>query len=711
MLRAELESQRLKYEEIIKKKNEELAKKIEENCALQKTNAARTLVSEQAFVLVTALLKRLQKNGTFVDIPEALEDQIKWLIEEHQKEVAETSDPKQIQLLAYMLRQGPETFEKMMKQLDKKAARAQKELLKEVADTNVSIKKQKKKSAKVSQQIQDALKEIDKDPNGAADPIVDDLRDCLAGMDEPSPSEAPSSEESSSNTDKKKKTKGRQVVDDKKNGVVLTSHLEKSCNCKKCGSTHLLHVCGYEDFLRTMATASSDILKAGTIKTEVCHCSECGTTFVNRPADLPVPYSLSASCQTSGDLVAEATCFLASGLPMNRIEDYLDSERLQMATEALGRPTATWLNTGIGQILIQKHRDIAQKATHIGADETPMPVLKKDTPGEAYLFVRTSVPSAKEQFAIFDYIPSRSGEAISQALAGWSFDTINRDAYAGYKTAFKKLGIEQHVRSQVCLVHARRTFCEAFPDMEKLAENCELTDFIKRQIKEASPAVLTFAVLCCFSKIYRAEKNCTRNPDETDEDYFSRVQKVREETVSEELRKIDRLLNRVKDKYVQWNEKLHRWEAKLRDSKFANAMTFWLNNREDLDLFVKVPQLPADSNTVERTIRCVSLYKHSAFFKQSEGGATAFANALTLRETARLNGIKYPAKWLAAFHRAFYEHYETRMLTDRYAGLKKGPDGLPAPGEKLGLKAHQLTDFYYEDFDFTPWLAWNYVES
>lgn len=51
------------------------------------------------------------------------------------------------------------------------------------------------------------------------------------------------------------------------------------------------------------------------------------------------------------------------------------------------------------------------------------------------------------------------------------------------------------------------------------------------------------------------------------------------------------------------------------------------------------------------------------------------------------------------------------MLTDRYAGLKKGPDGLPAPGEKLGLKAHQLTDFYYEDFDFTPWLAWNYVES
>ena len=91
-----------------------------------------------------------------------------------------------------------------------------------------------------------------------------------------------------------------------------------------------------------------------------------------------------------------------------------------------------------------------------------MPVLRKKTPGESYLFVRTSVPSAKEQFAIFDYIPSRSGEALSQVLADWNFDTINRDGYAGYWTALKKLGRQDQVQSQVCLVHARRAFCAAF---------------------------------------------------------------------------------------------------------------------------------------------------------------------------------------------------------------------------------------------------------
>ena len=101
-------------------------------------------VSEQAFVLVTALLKRLKKDGTYADIPEAQEDQIKWLIEEHtRKRWQKLPIPKQIQLLAYMLRQGPETFEKMMKQLDKKAAQAQKELLKE-SQTPMSALKTKR---------------------------------------------------------------------------------------------------------------------------------------------------------------------------------------------------------------------------------------------------------------------------------------------------------------------------------------------------------------------------------------------------------------------------------------------------------------------------------------------------------------------------------------------------------------------------------------
>ena len=102
------------------------------------------------------------------------------------------------------------------------------------------------------------------------------------------------------------------------------------------------------------------------------------------------------------------------------------------------------------------------------------------------------------------------------------------------------------------------------------------------------------------------------------------------------------------------------------------------------------------------------MYRTSAFFKQSEDGARAFCNALTLRETADVNGIKDAHEWLLSFHRAFYEHVERRALTERYARLEKGADGLPVYVDQLALKLKKLDPYYYCDFDFTPWLAWNF---
>ena len=56
-------------------------------------------------------------------------------------------------------------------------------------------------------------------------------------------------------------------------------------------------------------------------------------------------------------------------------------------------------------------------------------------------------------------------------------------------------------------------------------------------------------------------------------------------------------------------------------------------------------------------------------------------------------------------------HYETCMLTERFARLKKEADVIPLPDEHLATKAQTLEPYYYRDFDFTPWLAWNYKES
>lgn len=724
LLRKELEAQRLAYEkklreqaeklrekdEKLREKDSKLREKDSKIARLEKINLAQGLLVQDAVGLVSVMLERFRKDAP--DFPEARIDQVKWLLAEAQKDLDEASSQEHKGLLAYLMKRGPETFESQMQKLEKKVAKEKQNLTQSIANENASIAQQERKSSIVDSAINTALQEIENENNATTESSVESFRSCI-GTDKPSRELSEIRVSLPAEKQELKKTSGRIVPEAKKNKRHLQTRTASEVSaCRYCDTTRSpVVIQTSETFLRVLEMTCSDLLKEGTFSAPVCFCPDCGKVYVDRPENMPYPYSLSAGCQTSSEIVCEAVSLVASGLPTNRAEEYLDAKRMQVASEAFGRPMTSWLNTGIGQILIDAHRKVAQQAAHIGADETPLPVLRKKTPGESYLFVRTSVPSAKEKFAIFDHIPSRSGEAISHALADWNFKTLNRDAYAGYRTALGKLGLQDKVRSQVCLVHARRTFCDAFNINDIVATSpAELVQHFKKQIKTKGPTAVAFAILNAFMRIYKAEAKCKRKNDETDEEFYARVLKIRTEMVAPEMDNIDNLLNDVKDKYVVWNESRNRWEA-IRDDKIANAMTFWLNNQADLRLFLTVPQIPADSNCVERTIRAATLYKSSAFFKQSEDGAQTFANALTLRETARMNGIKHPSKWFNDFHRAFFEHYETCLLTERFARMEKGPDGLLPPGKRLPDKEQTLDPYYYRDFDFTPWLAWNYEES
>lgn len=73
-----------------------------------------------------------------------------------------------------------------------------------------------------------------------------------------------------------------------------------------------------------------------------------------------------------------------------------------------------------------------------------------------------------------------------------------------------------------------------------------------------------------------------------------------------------------------------------------------------------------DNNQIERSVGAVAVYRHAAFFKKSIEGTKGLCNLLTLRETAKLNGIEDVPKWLNAVHRTFYEHLECNVWTARY---------------------------------------------
>ena len=62
-------------------------------------------------------------------------------------------------------------------------------------------------------------------------------------------------------------------------------------------------------------------------------------------------------------------------------------------------------------------------------------------------------------------------------------------------------------------------------------------------------------------------------------------------------------------------------------------------------VFLDDGRIEMDTNVVERVIRPVALTRKNALFAGSDGGARHWAIAMTLIQTAKLNGVE-PVAWL-----------------------------------------------------------------
>ncbi len=80
-------------------------------------------------------------------------------------------------------------------------------------------------------------------------------------------------------------------------------------------------------------------------------------------------------------------------------------------------------------------------------------------------------------------------------------------------------------------------------------------------------------------------------------------------------------------------------------SDLAKAIRYALRHWPGLTLFLDDGRVEMDSNVVERAIRPVALNRKNALFAGSDGGARHWAIAMTLIQTAKLNGVE-PMAWL-----------------------------------------------------------------
>ena len=97
-------------------------------------------------------------------------------------------------------------------------------------------------------------------------------------------------------------------------------------------------------------------------------------------------------------------------------------------------------------------------------------------------------------------------------------------------------------------------------------------------------------------------------------------------------------------------EALHNWlQVHIHQvsgaSDLAKAIRYTLRHWPGLVSFLDDGRIEMDSNTVERAIRPHTLTRKNALFAGSDGGARHWATAMTLIQTAKLNGVD-PMAWL-----------------------------------------------------------------
>jgi transposase len=75
-------------------------------------------------------------------------------------------------------------------------------------------------------------------------------------------------------------------------------------------------------------------------------------------------------------------------------------------------------------------------------------------------------------------------------------------------------------------------------------------------------------------------------------------------------------------------------------SDLAKAMRYAIRHWPGLIAFLDDGRIEMDTNVVERAVRPITLTRKNALFAGSDGGARHWAIAMTLIQTAKLNGVE-----------------------------------------------------------------------
>ena len=324
------------------------------------------------------------------------------------------------------------------------------------------------------------------------------------------------------------------------------------------------------------------------------------------------------ACRTCEDGVVQASAparLIEGGLPTEAtiaqvlVSKYADHLPLYRQAQIYARQSvnldrstlADWVGHAAWHLrpLHQRLLDKLKQRPKLFADETTLPVLDpgrgRTKTGQLWAYAADDRPwgGSDPPGVAYVYASDRKAERPITHLNGFK-GVLQVDGYAGYR----RLAERGDVQLAFCWVHVRRNFY-------KLAT--------------PGPAPIASEALQRIAALYAIEKDIRGRSAE--ERCLARQHKSRP--------LIDALEPWLRTKLGLISQK----------GKLAEAINYALSRWEGLTRFLDDGRIELDNNTVERSIRPITLNRKNALFAGSDGGADHWATIATLIETCKLNDI------------------------------------------------------------------------
>ena len=507
---------------------------------------------------------------------------------------------------------------------------------------------------------------------------------------------------------------GRRLLEAKQKGDFDSNEpLEFPDECPHCGHSNLITGAEIKSTLRHFETSINKLSQLIQLKSQHCYCQTCGQAFCVCGRDVPVK----PGREMGQSVVVAAAELNAVGIPLNKVMQLLFMKDDQLGKDTLGRNLHDWLVDTGKPLLDAVLAELNTQHTMV-MDETVLPVLQSKGQGvceapesenrrqKDYIGVQCSAPGADRQCVRYIYLGSRDNESIFAALQNARPSVLVTDGYVSYASYCKGL---DRPTPQCCLVHLRRLILDALaiPKMNKELFGDEVDKAVekaKSHFTKGTSAFLLCSVLSAFSKIYGNEASLIQKDGESREEFLARVKKSRQSYAKPLMKNIDTIMCELAKKETQTNT-TGVFESADKTKQIGATVAYYMNRRDSFHVFLEDPEVPTDSNAVERAIRPLTVLRKATDFKQSRDRTESLCILMSLYETAKANNIRDIPAWLLACGRAYYLYCANRTLTQRTQdGLKAGL----VMNEFLDARITSFTDDAGDGFDWTPYLPWNF---